>query len=251
MILMLGGTKESRTAAVALVQAGWRVFLTSATSHFVMAPMPGLEVRSGELSQEELRQLACCSETVVDATHPFATRISEMAIAVCREVGVPYVRLERPGIALPNVHLADGHAEAARLALELAGGRTILLTIGSRNLAPYVTAARERSARLVARVLPVSESIVACTAAGLAAAEIVAMQGPVTSNLEQAFLKHFEAGVLVSKDSGEEGGLEAKMSAAAELGIPMVVIRRPPLAYPRLVSTVPELLECVKSLLKN
>ena len=116
-------------------------------------------------------------------------------------------------------------AEAARLAVELAlvsaSGAdderrpgVILLTVGSKTVATYARAAHGAGVRLVARVLPTPEALAACASAGLEPRDIVAMQGPASAALDSALLRHLGATVLVTKESGDAGGLGEKLRAA-------------------------------------
>ena len=81
--------------------------------------------------------------------------------------------------------------------------------------------------RVVARVLPVTESLAACAAAGLEPRDVIAMQGPTTAELDAALLRHLGARVLVTKDSGDAGGLGEKLRAAEQAGATAVVVERP------------------------
>jgi len=197
-------------------------------------------VRSGALDQEELARLVGEAEAVVDATHPFAAAISVAAEAACERAGRPYLRFARPAGELSgNVVAAADAAEAARLAVSAAleaakdaAGEpglapTVLLTTGSKTVDVYAHAAREAGVRVVARVLPVPESLAACAAAGLEPRDVVAMQGPTTAELDAALLRHLGASVLVTKDSGDAGGLGEKLRAAELAGATAVVVARP------------------------
>jgi cobalt-factor III methyltransferase len=65
---------------------------------------------------------------------------------------------------------------------------------------------------------------------------IVAMQGPFSEAFNRALWHDQRIDCVVTKDSGEAGGFSAKLGAAAALGIPLLVIRRPQLAYPRVAA---------------
>ncbi|HEY3379435.1 MAG TPA: precorrin-6A reductase [Armatimonadota bacterium] len=242
MILVLGGTSEARTVAKALKASGQRVLLTAVHDYAGELVSGAVEVRIGALDEETLGELVRDASLVVDATHPFATAITEMAIAVCAQLNVPYVRFERPKSTLPDhVFLAEEPKEAARLAVAKAQGGTIFLTVGSKTLSTYLETARAAQCRLVARVLPVVESLNECTQLGMQPRDIVAMQGPTSAELDAALLCHFAARVLVTKESGTTGGVEEKIEAAEMVGIPVIVVCRPNMVYPRAVRSVDEL----------
>ena len=93
--------------------------------------------------------------------------------------------------------------------------------------------------RLVARVLPTHESLAACAAVGLEPRDIVAMQGPTTAELDAALLRHLGATVLVTKESGDAGGLGEKLRAAELAGATAVVVERPPASAASTVDAPP------------
>ena len=123
------------------------------------------------------------------------------------------------------VRFAADHAEAAEMAF--AEGRPVLLTTGSRNLTPYAEAARRTGVLLAVRVLDIPESLAACRAAGIPEDRIIAGRGPfsVTENL--AAIHRFGIGVIVTKESGRAGGIEAKLAVADQANCRLIVISRP------------------------
>ena len=101
----------------------------------------------------------------------------------------------------------------------------ILLTIGSKEVGKFAKLTNFTE-RVYARILPLDSSLESCHAIGLKAANIIAMQGPFTEEMNLAMLRFVSASWLVTKDSGEEGGC-SKVSAARQAGIRMVVIGCP------------------------
>jgi cob(I)alamin adenosyltransferase len=143
---------------------------------------------------------------------------------------------------------AAGAAEAARVAADHAAssGGAILLTVGAKTVEVYVAAARKAGARAVARVLPTQESLHACAAAGLEPRDVIAMQGPTSAQLDAALLRHLGATVLVTKDSGDAGGLYEKLRAAELAEATAVVVERPP--DPDAAGTTAEVLDWLAGL---
>jgi precorrin-6A/cobalt-precorrin-6A reductase len=123
------------------------------------------------------------------------------------------------------VRFAADHAEAAAMAFAL--GRPVLLTTGSRNLAPYAEAARRTGVPLAVRVLDAPESLAACRTAGIPEERIIAGRGPFSVEANLAAIRRFGIGVIVTKESGRAGGLDAKLAAADQTGAHVIVIRRP------------------------
>jgi len=232
VILVLGGTSEARELTLELRHAGHEVLLSVAGEYGALtaadAERAGATVRSGALTPEELAELVADAAAVIDATHPFAAVISREARDACVRAGRPYLWLRRPSGELPaNVLRAADAARAAELAVACAGGGTILLTVGSKTLAEYVPVAHAAGLRVVARVLPTEASLRVCAAAGLKPRDVVAFQGPTSAALDAALLRHLGATVLVSKDSGEAGGLYEKLRAAELVGATAIVVERP------------------------
>ncbi|MDA8210585.1 MAG: precorrin-6A reductase [Clostridia bacterium] len=248
MILLLGGTGDSRELARYLTAAGVEVLLTAVTEYGAqLAGETGVSrVLSGALTLDKLRELVKEQEirTIVDATHPYAVEISRNAMALAEEMAIGYCRYERKGIDLeenPLFYRVSSLEEAAGKAAEL--GNNIFLTIGSKGLEQFLKAACIRGKRVVARVLPDRGIIEKCLDLGLTAREIIAMQGPFTYELNQAMYRQTAAAVVVTKESGHAGGTDSKLTAAVDMGIPVVIITRPELSYPNKSATFQEVLD--------
>ena len=227
-ILLLGGTSETGPLASALLARGLRVLVSTATDAPLALP-EGIQRRWGRLDGTGLVDL-CCQEGItalVDAGHPFATELHGAIREAATRTGLPLLRFSRPRLAPEDggIHWGEDHGEAARVAFGF--GRPVLLTTGSRNLEVYLRAAREKGIPVFARVLEHSESLKSCREAGLAEACVIAGRGPFDLETNRAHLRQARAGVLVSKESGEAGGLGAKLEACRQEGVELVLIRRP------------------------
>nr|WP_225953473.1 cobalt-precorrin-6A reductase [Kibdelosporangium phytohabitans] len=155
---------------------------------------------------------------VVDATHPFAATMTATAAAVTRELGVPYVVLRRPG-------WRQGPADDWRWVDSVAGAagtlpaERVFLTTGREELAAF--AHLDGHWFLARSVEPPQPPLPRQLT-------VVLDRGPFTVDGELTLMREHRVRVLVTKDSGGEM-TAAKLTAARELGVPVVVVRRPPL----------------------
>ena len=134
--------------------------------------------------------------------------------------------------------------EAAREAARL--GKTVFLTTGSRNLKAFTTSEDLKGRTVIARILPTAKVLAECEELGLTPKEIVALQGPFSEELNIALYRQYGADVVVTKNSGEIGGTDTKLTAAKKLGLPVVMIDRPKLDYDVIAYTFEEVLDFVK-----
>lgn len=240
MILVIAGTRDGRDLARTLSAEGHPVLISVCSEYGKqLAAESSPEVCAGALDQAGMLRLIREKkvEWVVDASHPYAVNVSLNAMAACEEAGIFYLRFERQETALPavgDIRRAEDAAQAAKLAATL--GDVIFLTTGSHTLAAFKSEPALAAKRLVARVLPQPEVIAECAALGFVPADLAAMQGPFSHEMNVAMFRHYGADVIVTKNSGAAGGTDSKLSAARELGLPVVVIDRPRPCYPRVVS---------------
>ncbi|NET61924.1 MAG: cobalt-precorrin-6A reductase [Symploca sp. SIO2E6] len=243
---LIGGTTESVALARAIASWGLlcTVTVTTKAAEALYPQTTKLQVLVGRLNSEQLRQFFQQQQigAVVDASHPYAVEISQMAMRVAAEQQIPYLRFERPA--------AQAQADSSQvISLDsfdtlLAGNylhqQRVLLTIGCKAL-PLFRNWQDKST-LFARILPTVASLEASIAAGFSSDRLIALRPPIPAKLEKALWHHWDISLVVTKASGVAGGEEVKREIAAELGIPLVVIARPVVEYPQQTSDLAEAL---------
>jgi precorrin-6A/cobalt-precorrin-6A reductase len=230
LVLLLGGTSETARFATRLAKAGYAVLVSTATDiPLKIGRHPRIARRTGRLNEAQMTRLIHkrAIRAIVDVAHPYATELHATARHVATRAGIPCLTWRRPSVldSREDVIWAGDHAEAARLACKYR--KPILLTIGMRNLMPYAREARRSGVKLVARVLPHPDSLAACRSARIMDEHIVTGRGPFSVASNRRVIRKFGIGVLVTKDSGEAGGVDAKLEAARLEKCPVVVLRRP------------------------
>lgn len=228
-VVVAGGTTESRVATEALLDHGFHVLWSQATeAPFELAPHPSLTRRQGRLDALGWTELLTRVDAaaVVDAAHPHASLLHETLIEVTTQLQLTLVRLKRRDVIVDaQVSIVSSHVEAAQLACT--AGASVLLTLGTRQLSPYVAQARIHGVKLMARVLDAEESRRAVSELGLFPHEVVYRRGPYSLEQNLELIQRTRADVIVLKDSGKEGGMSEKIEAAKLTGCRVILVRRP------------------------
>ena len=230
-LFVLAGTEDGRELALALQERGHEVLVSTLTEYGAeLAERQGLRTCSGALDQDSLMKILQeqAIHALIDATHPYAQNIRNLARCVASECNLPYFRWERPSGAYPVhplLYFAATIEEAARLAARL--GKRIFLSTGSKNLRDWMESPKLKDCQLYVRVLPTSQVLSQCEEAGLKPYQIIAMQGPFSQRFNEGLWEQLNIDVVITKDSGAVGGTDEKVQACLQLGIPIIVLERP------------------------
>lgn len=218
-VLLLGGTGEARALAARL-HPGVPV-ISSLAGRVPDPALPVGEVRIGGFGgvaglTDWLR--ANDITTVVDATHPFAATITANAARAAALVGLPHLVLARPAWPDGDAIVVDSDAQAAEVVVRN-GYRRVFLTTGRSGTAAF----RGTDAWFLIR------AVTAPSAEALPARhEVVLSRGPYHLEGERNLLRDHGIDALVTKNSGGDM-TRAKLDAAADLGVPVIMVRRPAL----------------------
>jgi precorrin-6A/cobalt-precorrin-6A reductase len=236
-VLILGGTTEANQLVAALANAPrFDAVLSYAgrTERPTPPPIPwrvggfgGVDGLTKYLRDEKIAR-------VVDATHPFAAQMSAHAIAACAIAGVPLLALERRPwprtVGDRWIEVDDFTAAAEALG---PSPRRVFLGIGRMQLAAFASHPQHfYLVRLVDRPrapLP------------LQGAELIVVRGPFDLAGDRMMLANHRIDIVVARDAGGDAAF-AKIEAARELGLPVVMVRRPMIPEREKVETVGEVL---------
>jgi precorrin-6A/cobalt-precorrin-6A reductase len=234
--LILGGTGDANRLADALFRA--RIEAVYSYAGRTQIPLGhALQVRIGGFGGAEGLADYIESERithVIDATHPFAAEMSRRAVEACTATGTPLLALERsPWRKVPGdiwIEVSDLAAAVAALPEQ----RTkVFLAIGRQHIAPF--AAKPQHAYTL-RFVDTPDG-----ALPLPDAEVIVSRGPFTLEGDRALMQSRGITWLVARNSGGDGA-RAKIDAARELGLPVIMIARPDLPERPRVESVEEVL---------
>lgn len=220
-LLILGGTAEAAELAARLAGDDRLETVTSLAGLTRLPTAHAGRVRRGGFGGPDGLAAFLTDErydALVDATHPFAAQIAAHAAEAAEKVGVPRVRLLRPGFertaADRFVPVPDMEAAAAAIP----AGARVFLAAGRREISRF--ADRPDLWCLVRMIEPPAGGDV------LPAGEVILGRPPTDPQIEIDLLTRHGIGWIVSKDSG--GRAAAKIIAARRLGLPVVLVERPP-----------------------
>ena len=234
-ILLLGGTKDS-TNIIEHVKNNYDAYiLTTTTTEYgaklakesgsdevIARPLPKDEL-TGIIKKENI-------DLLIDATHPFAAHITQTSVSIANELKMPFIRFERPITNLENIdtshiHYVNSFDEAGKLienefiegnVLHFAGANTM------EEILKHVSIDR-----FYPRILKVESSIEKCEMLGVDPSHIIPMNGAASLDENLELIERYDASVMITKESGEIGGVVEKIQAANEKDIAVIMIQRP------------------------
>jgi precorrin-6A/cobalt-precorrin-6A reductase len=235
-ILLLGGTSEANLMAEAIAKAGLSGVYSYAGRteapmgqpiHMRLGGFGGVEGLCAYLQAEGITH-------VIDATHPFAARISANAVAACTATKTPLIALERapwtPGEGDTWTHVPTIEAAVAALA---GPGMRVFLAIGRQHLDPF--AAQPQHRYLLRLVDPPTGPL------PLPMADVIIARGPFSAASDTALMQEHATELVVAKNAGGKGAV-AKIAAARALSLPVLMIDRPALPPRHVARTVAEVM---------
>ena len=236
-ILIFAGTTEGRKLAEYASEHDINCYVSTATEYgkSILGNLKGIECISGRMDETEIEDFVKDHDIrlVIDATHPFAVKVTKNIRSACQTADIQYIRCLREDGKKPdvcedsegeNIVITGSVQEAVEYLRHTQGN--ILIATGSKELHLY-TAIEGYEKRCFARVLSTGEAVEESVRLGFKGRNLIAMQGPFSAEMNVALLHQTEATYFVSKESGKAGGFEEKVKAARETGAVLVVVGRP------------------------
>ena len=237
-LLVLAGTSDARILLQGL--QGVDVIASLAGVTRSPADLPAITRKGGFGGMDGFRDylIATGIKGVIDATHPFAGKMTQTATTVCSELGLPHVILQRPawvaGVG-DDWYFIDDVVEAAGIIPERA---TVFLGTGRQTLHEFSCLSGRK---LFARVIDPPRDPVLADFKGTFLVGIPPFSVPE----EVALFREKAIDWLVVKNAGGPKS-RSKLDAARELGLPVVMINRPKLPAADIVNNVDDALRWVK-----
>ncbi len=229
-VMLFAGTTEGKRVIALLERFGIASYVSVATaygSQVLGKELSFCQVLVGRMDAQQIEDFLRQHQItlVIDATHPYAVEVTGNVKNACRACDINYLRIVREqGAKLENAVYFSDMAQVAEYLCEHEGN--VLLTTGSKALECF-THVNDYENRVYARILPIEQSVQTALCAGYPKEHLICEKGPFTQQQNVNMLRQCNARYLVSKDTGDEGGLPQKAGAVQELGISLLVVERP------------------------
>ena len=231
-IMIFSGTSEGRRLSEMLSSEGIAHSVCVATGYGrkIMPSSDMVTVNVGRMDADGMREHLAAKDfgsedIVVDATHPYAVEVSENIKEAVQKTGCRLIRVARTSERDAGKCFETMGDFAAFIDREEGN---ILLTTGTNTLDEYCARVSSQTLeRTYVRVIPSKESFDIALSCGIEPANIIAMQGPFTYDMNRAVFEQFQIRHMITKESGAAGGFPEKCDAADSLGVSVNVIVRP------------------------
>lgn len=261
-IFLLGGTKDATNIIKHLKENYDAFILTTTTTEYgaklakecgsdktIARPLPKDEIID-ILTDEKF-------DLIIDATHPFAQHITQTIISVSDQLKIPYIRFERPPTNLENmdtshIHYVNSFDEAGKLIASEFSQGNVLHFAGANTMGEILKYVSPE--KFYPRILKVDSSLEKCKKLNVDSDHIIPMNGAATTQENIELIEKYGACVMITKESGEIGGVIEKIDAANEKGIDIIMIQRPKiegLSKNNIASNLNEMDEKIKAFFKN
>ncbi len=229
-ILLFGGTYEGRKIAEFCEENQIDIDICVATEYGkeVISHINNKGVFCGRLDENGISELILSKkyDKIIDATHPYATLVTENIKNACIKQNIDYIRVARETSVADydDIVYFESIEDAVFYLNEFEG--IVFSTTGSKELYKYKNL-KNLSERLVVRALPFDYSLKNCEEIGVLSKNIILMQGPFDLELNLTMMKKYNSRFIITKLTGKTGGFDEKITAARKLDMKIIVISKP------------------------
>ena len=234
-IILLGGTKDSINIIEFIKNNYDAYILTTTTTEYGarLAREGGSDdTIARPLPKDEIIEIIETQgfDVLIDATHPFAEHITQTSASIAKELKMPYARFERPTTNLENIdtshiHYVKSFEDAGKLIADEFNQGNVLHFAGANTMTDIVKYVPTE--RFYPRILKVESSLEKCDALNIDPNHIIPMKGAASLEENIHLIEKYDASIMITKESGEIGGVIEKIEAANEKNIDIIMIQRP------------------------
>lgn len=228
-ILVFAGTIEGRKLGEFFSKEGIDGEFSVATSYGkeLLEDIPNIRILEGRLTLEDMiKKFKTQGYTlIIDATHPYAVEVTANIKKACDVLNIRHIRLLREETQLNSSNIVEVDTMEEAIKWLNTNDEKALLTTGSKELKKYMEVNNYKE-RLFPRILPTKESLDLALEAEIPSRNIICMQGPFTYEMNIATMEQFKCKIMVSKNTGKQGGMDGKIQILKK-GFKLLIIGRP------------------------
>lgn len=244
MIWIVGGTSDT-TKLLDLLSGkiDFSKLIVSVTTDYGEQLLNYYKVKiiKGKIEKEEILNFIEENqiESIIDTSHPYAENISKNILEIIDLEKINYMRYERAKSIENNEYTFESLEKLIDYINENMKNEVVLSTLGSKAISAL---AKIENNKVFLRILPTVESVKSAIEHSFLPKNIIAIQGPFSKEFEEEMLKFYKTTVLLTKDSGEAGGVLEKVEVCKKLGIKCLIVSRPKIDYPNIFHNIEDLL---------
>ncbi|MBQ2666273.1 precorrin-6A reductase [Methanobrevibacter sp.] len=234
-IFLLGGTKDSINIIEHIKNKYDSYILTTTTTEYgaKLAKEGGSDdTIARPLLKDEIKEILIDEnfDVLIDATHPFAEHITQTSASLAEELDIAYVRFERPptnleDIDTSHIHYVNSFEDAGKLIASEFDDGNVLHFAGANTMEDILR--HVPVDRFYPRILKVESSIKKCESLNVDPNHIIPMKGAASLEENLELIEKYDASVMITKESGDIGGVVEKIQAANQKDIAVIMIKRP------------------------
>ncbi|HHX61961.1 MAG TPA: cobalt-precorrin-6A reductase [Epulopiscium sp.] len=256
MIGLFLGTSEGREILRNLNEFTDNIYVSTATEYgaSILGEYRYKHLNTAPLAEKDMIRVVekYGISMIIDASHPYATEVTDNIMATCEQKDLAYLRYERASVVdayipHPDIIILDDYKDLKENLKDIPG--VIINTTGSNNVEKLEI--MKLSNRIIHKVLPIKEVLTKLYYLKVPIKNIIAIYGGGSKELNQALFEEYNAKAVIMKDSGKQGKTKEKIEAALEMGIKVFIIGRKKKQYENVFESEKEIVDFARKLQEN